>query len=119
MHPCATTAPCASTLVTLPCSRSTSPPIHLCKLLGLAPGTTYYYTVGDGTNMSPEYSFTTLAAALPATGVQSLMLLLEMFAVRPNCHVCLLTRITTKFGSCTPHRQKQRPRRMSGAELQH
>ncbi len=55
-------------LVLLACSCSTSPPIHLAKLMGLVPGTTYYYTVGDGTNMSPEYSFTTLATALPAAG---------------------------------------------------
>jgi hypothetical protein len=47
---------------------STSPPIHLVKLMGLAPATTYYYVVGDGSNMSPEYSFATLPAALPAAG---------------------------------------------------
>jgi hypothetical protein len=47
---------------------STSPPIHLVKLVGLAPATTYYYVVGDGNNMSPEYSFTTLATTLPAAG---------------------------------------------------
>jgi len=64
---------CPTSILTLTACCSTSPPIALVKLLGLAPATTYFYTVGDGTNMSPEYSFTTLAVTLPAAGAGSLL----------------------------------------------
>ena len=108
-------SPCIYPLKTLACPCSTSPPIHLAKLMGLVPGTTYYYTVGDGTNMSPEYSFTTLATALPAAGAVTFnAALLEIALGTSQPQLCALTRTATHCMFCSLHRRKQRCHHMAG-----